>query len=55
MVPNQIFVSDYSDYQFRINWEIDNHNSLTVSFFGTKDYRHPFSTNKQYEPKKNTI
>ncbi|WP_195758091.1 TonB-dependent receptor plug domain-containing protein [Leptospira interrogans] len=55
LVPNQTFVSDYSDYQFRINWEIDNHNSLTVSSFGTKDYRHPFSTNKQYEPKKNTM
>ncbi|WP_061221156.1 TonB-dependent receptor plug domain-containing protein [Leptospira borgpetersenii] len=51
LVPNQTFVSDYSDYQFRINWDIDNQNSVTLSSFGTKDYRHPFAANKQYKPK----
>ncbi|ONF86134.1 TonB-dependent receptor [Leptospira santarosai serovar Grippotyphosa] len=55
LVPNQTFISDYSDYQFRINWDVDNQNSITLSSFGTKDYRHPFSSNKQYKPKYDTM
>ncbi len=39
LIPNQTFVSDYSDYQFRINWDIDERNSVTLSSFGTKDYK----------------
>ncbi|TGK31408.1 TonB-dependent receptor [Leptospira yasudae] len=55
LVPNQTFISDYSDYQGRINWDIDKNNSLTISSFGTKDFRYPFASNAKRDANRSEI
>ncbi|TGM00506.1 TonB-dependent receptor [Leptospira barantonii] len=55
LVPNQTFISDYSDYQGRIHWDIDEKNSITISSFGTKDFRYPFTKNAKRDANRSDI
>ncbi|WP_425268815.1 TonB-dependent receptor plug domain-containing protein [Leptospira barantonii] len=55
LVPNQTFISDYSDYQGRINWDIDEKNSITISSFGTKDFRYPYASNAKRDANRSDI
>lgn len=55
LIPNQTFISDYSDYQARINWDINDQHSLTISSFGTKDFRYPFASKAKRDANRSDI
>nr|WP_241686924.1 TonB-dependent receptor [Leptospira stimsonii] len=49
VVPNQTLISDYSDYQGRIHWDINSEHSITITSFGAKDFRYPFAKNEKLD------
>ncbi|MBM9576879.1 TonB-dependent receptor [Leptospira sp. 201903070] len=51
LIPTETFLADYTDFQARIGWDINEKHSVSVQTFGAKDKRYPFKEYSQYTPK----
>ncbi|MBM9500545.1 TonB-dependent receptor [Leptospira sp. 201903071] len=51
LIPTETFLADYTDYQARIGWDINDQHSISIQTFGAKDKRYPFKEYSQYTPK----